>query len=698
MTDYFSIILPLASTLLCLALGLFTLLRNPRKPSNIGFALGMASLVVIEAGSAMVMLSGAYGWLLSPGIRVYLAGNALLPAGWLLFTSVFARADKKAVLSRQYPALLVVSALSLFFALMIILEGMLPGAYFVAQQWPGFAGKDSIVVLGPAGHYMYIYILLGLVLNLVHLENTLRNSSGLKRWHIKYLIFGVGAILGFFVYQASQQLLLSTVNAQSIPLSSAVILVSTIMMAVFIVKQRLLDVDIFISRYVVYNSFTVFAVGLYLLVVGIVYFKLPFNYFFTSLFIFLSILALFILLFMQTPRRKVQLFINKHFYKHKYEFRDKWMETIERISSRGDISDISATLREMVSETMGARPVYIWLYDPATKCYTTNIEEVEPGLRKICADHPFAATLKENLSPFQSDDMPGVGGKGVRDVFTTTGTVLCSPLVADHEVIGFILQGPDQSSQPYIKDDFDILKAVTTQAAVQIKNIILAQELMGAKEIDAFNRISSFLMHDLKNLTNSLSLISQNARHNIDNPEFQRDTINTIDGTVTRMKRLIERLSNAPREVALKKVRTDVNDLIGRVLKKMIVPTYKNVSITRQTEPLPPIYIDPEAVEMVIINLVTNACEAIEKEGVVKVHAYSREGFVNIAVEDNGPGIPTEFIDNALFRPFKTTKKNGFGIGLYQCKTIIEAHGGGISVESFVGEGTKFTMRFPEGA
>ncbi len=697
MTDYFSMVLPLLSTALCFSLGLFTLLRNPRHPANIGFAMGMASLVAIEAGSTMLMLSGSFESLFSPGIRVYMAGHAVLPAGWLLFTTVFARADRKSILSRQYPTLMIVSAISLVFTLLILLDGFMPGFVFMAR-WPSLSVENRIVLLGPAGYYMCVYILLGLVFNMVQLENTLRSSSGNKRWQIKYVIFGVGAILGFFIYQTSQKLLFSSISVQIIPLSSAVILVSTMMMAVFIIKHRLLDVDIFISRYVVYNSFTVFAVGLYLLVVGIVYFKVPFNYFFTSLFIFLAILALFILLFMQTPRRKAQLFINKHFYKHKYEFRDKWMETIEKISSKGAVSEIRTTLREMVSETMGAKPVYLWLYDPVSKCYQTNIEEVEPGLRKISADHAFSTRLKKDLSPFHINDIPATDRDGLAGIFTATGTVLCSPLVTDQEVIGFILQGPDQSAQPYIKDDFDILKAMTAQAAVQIKNIGLAQELMGAKEVDAFNRISSFLMHDLKNLTNSLSLISQNARHNMDNPEFQRDTIKTIDGTVSRMKRLIERLSNAPRGVELKKKRTDMNDLIGKVIKKTIIPLNKKITITREAEPLPPIYIDPEAVEMVIINLITNAYEAIESEGVIKVHADSREGFINIAVQDNGPGIPLEFIENALFRPFKTTKKNGFGIGLYQCKTVMEAHGGGISVESSAGSGTKFTIRLPEGA
>ena len=122
-------------------------------------------------------------------------------------------------------------------------------------------------------------------------------------------------------------------------------------------------------------------------------------------------------------------------------------------------------------------------------------------------------------------------------------------LVAGRDLLGGVLQGEDLSGEPYGVDDFQLLKALTTQAAVQIKNIRLAQDLIASKEVDAFSKMSSFIMHDLKNLTNSLSLLSQNARQNMDNPEFQKDAMDTIDRTITRMKGLIERLSTDRKSV-----------------------------------------------------------------------------------------------------------------------------------------------------
>ena len=696
---YYFAIIGVLGAVLCAGLGFFTLLRNPRHPTNIGFALGMSSLAVIEAGCTLVLLSPLREGFAEAGARLLLSGQAALPAAWLLFSIVFARANYREILKRWAPALVICSALSLFFILFSgsLVSVMGEGGSLLATDLP-------YLFLNPLGRYFNIYLIVGSAINLVHLENTIRNSSATKRWHIKYLIFGVGSILAFFIYLSSLSLLFSLQGFESVLLTAAVILVSTLMMTVFIVKHRLLDVDIFISRYVIYNSLTVLVIGFYLLGVGIIaqgirYFKVPFGFFFTSLFIFISLLLLVVFFFTASLRRKAQLFINKHFYKHKYEFRDKWMETIEKISRKRSVPEIRSTLREMVSETTGAKPVYLWLRDPVTGSYQSGEEEVPEPLRKVVPSSFFASFLRMAPAPFTVDDI--ASGDPSRaffaDLFAGTGTVLCTPLVADQEAIGFIMQGPDQSSEPYIQDDFEILTAMSTQAAVQIRNITMAHELTDAREVDSFSRISTFIMHDLKNLTNSLSLISQNAEHNMDDPEFRKDTIKTIDGTVSRMKKLIERLSSVPRGVELKMVETDVNDFIRAALKKVHLPRDKKVVITSEVGPVPPIYIDREAVEMVLMNLIINAYDAIEQEGIIKVYANSNGESVNMVVQDNGSGISGELIDTALFRPFKTTKKNGFGIGLYQCKTLIEAHGGSISAQSEVGTGTSFTVTLPTG-
>jgi hypothetical protein len=476
------------------------------------------------------------------------------------------------------------------------------------------------------------------------------------------------------------------------------------MMALFIVKHRLLETDIYISRYIIFNSLTVLTVGIYLITIGLVtqgikYFNVPFNYFFSTLFTFISVLLLIIVFFNDTFRTKVKFFINKNFYKHKYDFRDSWNESIEKISTKTSEEEIQKTLKIMILKYTGAKPFHMWLNDAVSRKYHAVVPEVPKRYARIDPTHPIIGHIKKWMEPFVLKNIDfstsGQNDKVMKKFVKDTSAVLCVPLIAGQEIMGFILQGEDISGQPYNQDDFELLKAVTTQAAVQIKNTRLAQDLIAAKEIDAFSKMSSFIMHDLKNLTNSLSLLSQNARYNMDNPEFQKDALTTIDKTISRMKGLIEKLSTVRKGVKLKRETAEPGALIYNAINKMTPTGEKNVIITKNIGPLPTVFVDPESIEMVVLNILTNAYDAIQREGKIDITAALNGKNINIKISDTGAGMSDEFIAKGLFRPFKSTKKHGFGIGLYQSKDVVEAHGGRIEVESSEGKGTTFTLILP---
>jgi signal transduction histidine kinase len=111
---------------------------------------------------------------------------------------------------------------------------------------------------------------------------------------------------------------------------------------------------------------------------------------------------------------------------------------------------------------------------------------------------------------------------------------------------------------------------------------------------------------------------------------------------------------------------------------------------------VPTVSIDPEQIKSVIVNLVHNARDAIgEASGHITVETLARRDGVTVVVSDTGPGMSPDFIEEKLFRPFQTTKKQGIGIGLFQCKTMVDAHGGQIDVTSRVGTGTTFRVFLP---
>ncbi|MBI5644292.1 MAG: PEP-CTERM system histidine kinase PrsK [Deltaproteobacteria bacterium] len=691
-------LLPLTSALLCVGLGAFTFSRNTRHPANIGFSLGLLCIALVEIGDILMLLSEER--VSQAGVRLSVAGQALLPPAWLLFSIAFARSDYGALVRKWFPALAGLMCAAIFF---ILSSGPYGTVRFTPQALSQggmdvFMDGTPLFTIGRGGEYFYIYMVLTMAAGLVNLENTIRSAKGLKRWKIKFVVIGVSSILAFFIYLSSQALLFKSLNAQVIPVTAIVIFISVSMMSLFVIRHRLLDVDIFVSRYVVYNSTAVLIIGVYFMAVGAVtygirYFRVPFNYFFTSLFLFTSFLALFLFFFVGSLKRKIEQFISRHFYSHKYEFKNKWMESIEKIGSKMDIEEIIRLLTEMISASMGARKIHIWTYDARTGFYICHGEH-DSRHRRISPSHPLIRNIRAKMTPFLLDgteQLPEISESG-----NGTPIKLCASLAVQDEIIGLLLVGEDISGEPYGQDDIDLLKAVCSQAAVQIKAVRLTEELMASREAEVMNRMSSFILHDLKNFTNSLSLVSHNARYNMNNPEFQKDAIRAIDSTVSRMKCLIEKLSDGPKVMELKKKETDIGSVIQNALEKIRpLLTAKCVGLASEVGALPAIDIDPDVMETVFINLLTNACEAVGLNGRIRIEALVHEGFISVSVSDNGGGISQDFIEKFLFRPFKTTKKRGFGIGLYQCKAIMEAHGGTIGAESIEGQGCTFTLKFP---
>ena len=285
------------------------------------------------------------------------------------------------------------------------------------------------------------------------------------------------------------------------------------------------------------------------------------------------------------------------------------MESIERISTKGSADEVVKTFTEMISETMEPRRIYLWLYDTASQNYLSVNEGLAEECKRINQNHPLTKIIRGIKEPFLINNpahkvVSAEEYKVIESLASKTAAVLCSPLIADDEVIGFILQGKDITGESYGHDDFQLLKALTTQAAVQIKNIRLVNDLMTAKEVEAFGRMSSFIMHDLKNLTNSLSLVSQNARYNLNNPEFQKDAIKTIDSTVNRMKRLIGKLSaTANRGIEINKERVDIKSQIDSAIKRLALTKNKNIAVINEINSIPQISVDSDAIEMVFLIL-----------------------------------------------------------------------------------------------
>ena len=267
-------------------------------------------------------------------------------------------------------------------------------------------------------------------------------------------------------------------------------------------------------------------------------------------------------------------------------------------------------------------------------------------------------------------------------------------MIVGDEILGFMILGDRVSGVAFAWQDFDLLKCIGDQIAAGLLNTRLSQKLLQAQELEAFQTMSAFFVHDLKNTANTLNLMLQNLPVHFDDPAFRADALRGVAKTVAHINRLIGRLGSIRHELQIKPVPSDLNELLGRALADW--EHVAGINLKKELSPLPKIMFDPEQMLKVATNLIFNAREAVTaSSGLVQIQTSQDGGWVVLAIADNGCGMSREFLERSLFRPFQTTKKSGLGIGMFQSKMIVEAHQGRIEVESEPGKGTTFRVFLP---
>jgi putative PEP-CTERM system histidine kinase len=217
------------------------------------------------------------------------------------------------------------------------------------------------------------------------------------------------------------------------------------------------------------------------------------------------------------------------------------------------------------------------------------------------------------------------------------------------------------------------------------------EALLEVRKFDAFNRMSAFVVHDLKNIVTQLSLMMKNAQRHSQNPEFQRDMLLTVENSLDRMRQLMLQLREGATPPGTA-VGVDLGDIVAR-MEAMASSRGRRLEVniaahvgTRGHE---------ERLERVVGHVVQNALDATPASGSVKLSLDRQGGQAKIEVTDTGQGMSKEFIQERLFKPFQTTKQAGMGIGAYESFQYVQELGGKINVDSELGRGTRVTMLLP---
>jgi putative PEP-CTERM system histidine kinase len=386
-----------------------------------------------------------------------------------------------------------------------------------------------------------------------------------------------------------------------------------------------------------------------------------------------------------------------------YDYRKEWIKFTQDTTSVTETKDLCSIVTKMISKTLDIPSVSIWLADEpqerfmlgGSTAFSQGQHEAIMSAEKVVEE--LVRTMRHKKLPIDFDYIEGdwaAGGIGTNeDLYFQTRIRYCLPLIANDKFVGVMTLGDRLGKEDFSVEDFDLLKTIADQTAGSLLNLKLSADLRQAKEMEAFQSMSAFFVHDLKNLAAKLSLTMQNLPVHFNNPDFRNDALRTISQSLTKINSMCGRLSSLSQKLDLKRSKSDLNELVKNTLSSL--DGYLKASPIMALQPVPRISIDPEQIQKVLSNLILNANEAIKEAGEIKVTTQMQDGFVVLSISDNGCGMSQEFIEKSLFRPFQTTKKQGMGIGLMQCKIIAEAHGGRIEVESEEGKGSTFRVLLP---
>jgi putative PEP-CTERM system histidine kinase len=582
-------------------------------------------------------------------------------------------------------------------ATIVLVTLMLLGLELAALFVPGFSEWNGVATLQLVGH-------LGMAIaGLTLIEQLFRNTRLEMRWAVKYLYFGIGLLFFYDFFFYADGLLYKGIDREFWQARGYVSAFAVPMVAIAAARNPSWSVRIFVSRRVIFHATVLLSAAVYLLLMSAVGYYIKFyggswGKALQVIFIFLALVVLIALLASVHLRARLRVFLSKHFFNYKYDYRDEWLRFIQTLSA-GDLDDqIRERVIKAIADIIDSGGGVLWLKDEVSMFRQVAQWQSEMSKSTLHETDSLIRFLKErewviDLNEYTSS--PGLyDNLSVPEVILThKERWLVVPIHFHSELLGFILLIKPRAPRTINWEDRDLLKTAAQQAGSYLSLIRTTRALMEANQFEAFNRLSAFVVHDLKNLIAQLELVVKNAERHRRNPEFMDDAVKTIGNAVSKMSKLLAQLRKGRFEEGYNK-QFFVEEAVAQAVNELY-----------HDRPKPHLQIESDFLNIIadkdrfiaiMVHLIKNAQEATPRDGRIDVRVRDQAGVGIIEIEDNGSGMDEEFINNRLFRPFETTKGNaGMGIGVYETREYIRSLKGTLNVESQPGMGAKFIITVP---
>ena len=562
------------------------------------------------------------------------------------------------------------------------------------------------LALPPHGLFAQFFLMSRLTVaigGLVLIHNLFLNSAPANRWSIQLLCIG---LVGLFGYDLNMFTLAFLGAGQSVDLFNGRGLVDAMIVPLILLSARrnpLLKIQM--SRQIAFQTLSLGLIGGYLILMSVAAYGLglvggDWGRLFQVAVPFAMAIFAAVVLFSGRFRASARVWINKNFFAYKYDYREEWLRLIATVSHTdaafGSLAErVVQSVCNIVESSGGALFVpdgdggfglaERWNYRALT---VVSMGE-QGGLTNFLGERGRVIVvdeLRDGAGDYGGVELPA-------ELLADQSAWLIVPLLHLETLAGLVLVQRSTAPREFNWEDFDLLRTAGRQAASYIAEAASQSALSEAQKFEEFNRRFAFIMHDIKNLVSQLSLVARNAERHAESAEFRTDMVATLRASVGKMNDLLARLAQH-NSARLDDVRVmDLGEIVAAAVADKQV-AYPALGMKMAAGPLM-VRVDANRIEQMFQHLLQNAIDASPADVAIEVRCSAAVDRARVDIVDHGTGMSPPFVRDELFKPFRSTKAHGFGIGAYESREIVRSFGGRLDVASREGEGTTFSVILP---
>lgn len=391
--------------------------------------------------------------------------------------------------------------------------------------------------------------------------------------------------------------------------------------------------------------------------------------------------------------------VQRMFFAERWDSRRRLRDLARTVVLGLDERQVLSRLGHDLSEILDLEACAVFGRDEQTR----RFELVHPADGTLALDDRVAVALEPYRTPVLVEEI-AARAPDVAERLRAQGWAVALPLRAGDQLAALVLLGENRDLRLVSAEDLGLLETVASSAGVAISNARLSRELrrseavlQRATRLSSLGMLAAGIAHEIRNplvaVKTFLDLLPQRAG----DAEFVRTFRELSLSEIRRVTDLINDLLTLGKSSRASRELVELGPTLEPVIRLMDSSARKrHVTLVADLAPrLPAVWADPDQLKQIAINLILNALDASPAGSTVRVEAaVAPSGDVVLAVRDEGAGIPAEQLES-IFEPFFTTKESGTGLGLALVHQMVVEHGGEITVESTVGRGSRFRVRFP---